>query len=60
MLCKTAPVDFNDPLLELVPEAYLDSEIPSQADLQNAVDDMVRETAAFLMRFSKREVVESL
>ena len=53
MLCKTAPVDFNDPLLELVPEAYLDSEIPSQADLQNAVDDMVRETAAFLMRFSK-------
>ena len=53
MLCKTAPVDFGDPLLELVPEAYLDSEIPSQADLQSAVDGMVRETAAFLVRFSK-------
>ncbi len=53
MLCKTAPIDFSDPLLELVPEAYLDSETPSQADLQSAVDDMVRETAAFLVRFSK-------
>ncbi len=55
MLYKTAPIDFTDPLLELVPEAYLDSAIPSQADLQNAVNQMVRETAAFLMRFSKEE-----
>jgi type I restriction enzyme M protein len=55
MLCKTAPIDFNDPLLELVPEAYLDSEVPSQADLQRAVDEMARETAAFLVRFSKEE-----
>jgi type I restriction enzyme M protein len=55
MLLKTAPIDFSDPLLELVPEAYLDSAIPSQSDLQNAVNQMVRETAAFLMRFSKEE-----
>ncbi len=59
-LCKTAPIDFGDPLLELVPEAYLDSEIPSQAELQGAVDDMVRETAAFLIRFKKEKVVETL
>ncbi|MDD4052046.1 MAG: N-6 DNA methylase [candidate division Zixibacteria bacterium] len=52
-LIKTAPIDYDDPLLELVPEAYLDSNIPSQFELQQAVDDMVRETAAFLMRFSK-------
>jgi hypothetical protein len=26
MLYKTAPIDFGDPLLELLPEAYLDSE----------------------------------
>jgi type I restriction-modification system DNA methylase subunit len=55
MLCKTAPIDFSDPLLELVPEAYLDSEVPSQADLQSAVNEMARETAAFLVRFSREE-----
>jgi type I restriction-modification system DNA methylase subunit len=53
MMCKTAPIDFSDPLLELVPEAYLDSAVPSQRDLQQAVNDMARETAAFLIRFSK-------
>jgi hypothetical protein len=59
MLCKTAPIDFGDPLLELVPEAYLDSPVPSQADLQSAVDGMVRETAAFLMRFAKMTTRQS-
>jgi type I restriction enzyme M protein len=55
MLCKTSPIDFTDPLLELVPEAYLDGKVPSQAELQEAVSDMVRETAAFLVRFSKED-----
>jgi type I restriction enzyme M protein len=52
-LCKTAPIDYGDPLLELLPEAYVDSEQPSPADLAKAVDEMVRETAAFLVRFGK-------
>ncbi|MBA4179200.1 MAG: DNA methyltransferase [Anaerolinea sp.] len=53
MLCKTAPIDFNDPLLELLPEAYLDSTPPTQAELEAAVDVMARETAAFLIRFGQ-------
>ena len=57
-LCKTAPIDFDDPLLELLPEAYLETEMPSAADLSNAVDSMVRETAAFLVRFGKELKVE--
>jgi hypothetical protein len=52
-LCKTAPIDFEDPLLELLPEAYLDTEPPTAADLSRAVEGMVRETAAFLVRFGK-------
>jgi len=52
-LCKTAPIDYVDPLLELLPEAYLDTQEPTAADLSNAVDDVVRETAAFLVRFGK-------
>lgn len=52
-LYKTAPIDFGDPLLELLPEAYLDTAAPSQGDLEQAVEDMTRETAAFLVRFGK-------
>ena len=51
--CKTAPIDFSDPLLELLPEAYLDTEHLSSQDLSRAVDDMARQTAAFLIRFGK-------
>ena len=53
MLYKTSPIDFTDPLLELIPEAYLDSEEPSEDDIQLAVRDMARETAAFLIRFGR-------
>jgi type I restriction enzyme M protein len=55
MLCKTAPIDFDDPLLELLPEAYLDSPNPSTSELEQAVDDMARETAAFLIRFNRED-----
>jgi type I restriction enzyme M protein len=58
-LCKTAPIDYGDPLLELLPEAYVDSEKPSPDDLAKAVDDMVRETAAFLVRFGKEPLAEN-
>jgi hypothetical protein len=58
-VCKTAPIDYDDPLLELLPEAYVDSEKPSAEDLAKAVDDMVRETAAFLVRFGRESRVET-
>jgi type I restriction enzyme M protein len=54
---KTAPIDFSDPSLELLPEVYLDTEPPSPEDLAHAVDDMVRETAAFLVRFGREASV---
>lgn len=50
---KTAPIDYDDPLLELLPEAYLDTEEPTSMALSNAIDDMARETAAFLVRLGK-------
>lgn len=58
-VCKTAPIDYGDPLLELLPEAYVDSEKPSAEDLAKAVDDMVRETAAFLIRFGRETRAET-
>ena len=48
---KTAPVNFDDPLLELVPEAYLDAEEPSMEDITRNADQLVRETAALMIRF---------
>ncbi len=59
MLYKTAPIDFSDPLLELMPEAYLDSVPPTKADLEGAVNQMARDTAAFLIRFSRESETEA-
>lgn len=55
--CKTEPIDFSDPLLELLPEAYLDTEPLSNEDLQKAVEEMAREMAAFLVRFGLEATV---
>jgi type I restriction-modification system DNA methylase subunit len=60
LLCKTAPIDFDDPLLELLPEAYIDSNIPTKKDIDNAVDNLLRETASFLIRFKKETIAEEL
>ncbi len=55
-LCKTAPIDFDDPLLELLPEVYLDTTAPSATEMVHAVEGMVRETAAFLLRFERESM----
>jgi type I restriction-modification system DNA methylase subunit len=56
--CKTAPIDFSDPLLELLPEAYLDTEPLTQAALFKAVDETARQIAAFLVRFGREAAAE--
>ena len=55
MIYKTSPIDFDDPLLELLPEAYLDSTTPSARDLEMAIDTMARDAAAFLIRFRRED-----
>lgn len=60
LLCKTAPIDFSDPLLELLPEAYIDSKPPTKREIEQAVDELLRETASFLIRFKKEDIVEAL
>ncbi len=60
LLCKTAPIDFTDPLLELLPEAYIDNHEPTTAELQRAIDNLARETAAFLIRFRRESAATVL
>jgi hypothetical protein len=60
LLCKTAPIDFDDPLLELLPEAYIDSKPITKAEIESAAEDLVRETASFLIRFRKEATAGKL
>ena len=57
MLCRTAPIDFSDPLLELLPEVYIESAVPTAAEVERVVDRMARDTAAFLVRFGREQIV---
>lgn len=48
------PVDFDDTSLELVPEAYLPQNPPTEEELQTELESLARETAAFILK-SKQE-----
>jgi len=52
---KLSPIDFSDPLLELVPEAYLDSAPISEEQLRDGIEALVRENAAFIIRYKKEK-----
>lgn len=46
---RVCPIDLNDPVLELVPEAYVESRIPEEAGLMARLDRQVRENIASLV-----------
>ena len=55
LLSKTAPIDYSDPLLELLPEVYVDGPELSSSEITQAVAQMVRDHAAFLVKFGKAD-----
>lgn len=46
---KASAVDLEDPLLELVPENYLDQPPLEPAEVQQGIERVIRESAAFLI-----------
>ena len=50
MFYKSCPADFNDPNFELVPEYYLDQSSPTTKEVQDGVEQVIRNAAAFLVR----------
>ena len=48
---RAAPIDLEDPILELAPEAYLESHVPSAAELSARLDGQVRENVGALVAF---------
>ncbi|MGR3303471.1 MAG: HsdM family class I SAM-dependent methyltransferase [Candidatus Scalindua sp.] len=52
---KACPINFDDKELELTPEIYLDSNIPSVDELKENMDTLLREYVAFMIR-NRKEV----
>lgn len=53
--CKSAPINFHDTALELIPEVYLDQKIPSEYEIEAGVKQLVRETVAYIIRAKKED-----
>ncbi len=50
---KSCPINFEDSSLELTPEVYLDSDVPSLEELSENMEGMLREYVGFLIRNRK-------
>ncbi len=57
-LQKACPIDFSDSLLELVPEAYLDQPLLTTDELQNGMEQVVRDAVAYLIRARKEHELD--
>lgn len=55
---KKAPIDYQDEILELCPEAYIDENLPSMDEVKQGVEMTVRDTVAFLIRVGKEDVIK--
>ena len=53
MFQKTSPIDFADPLLELIPENYLDQRPPSSNAIRQGMAAVVRESVAYMIQSNK-------
>lgn len=56
---KACPIDLADPILELVPENYLDQAPPTDEEITESVEHMIRESIAFLIRTRKEDETRS-
>ena len=51
---KLTLLDKNDVNCELVPEAYLDSKVPTEEEIMSGVEELIRESVAFKIRFHNK------
>jgi hypothetical protein len=52
---KACPIDFSDPLLELVPENYLDEARPTRQEIEIGMEQVMRNTLAALVSEGARQ-----
>jgi type I restriction-modification system DNA methylase subunit len=46
---KASPISFEDPLLELVPENYLDEAPPTEREIEVGIERVIRDTISFFV-----------
>lgn len=51
---KASPIDLSDRHLELVPEAHLDSSVPTITDIEEGMENLIRQNVAYMIK-SRRE-----
>lgn len=51
---KICNLDKNDLGIELVPEAYIDSRIPSLPEIEKGIEEMIKEAIAFKIKYSDK------
>lgn len=56
---KAYPIDFEDSMLELVPENYLDQAPPSDDEIREGIEQVIRDSVAFLIRARKEDETNS-
>jgi type I restriction-modification system DNA methylase subunit len=52
---KSSPIDFSDKQLELVPEVYLDQKPPTEKEIEDEIEKLIREDIAFIIRSGKED-----
>lgn len=55
-LQKACPIDFLDKHLELVPEVYLDSKTSNSQELENGMENLIRQSVAYIIKFKRERV----
>lgn len=50
---KASPIDYSDRLLELVPENYLDQAPPTEQEIRQGIEQIIRDSVAFVVRAGK-------
>lgn len=53
---KACPINFSDKNLELVPEAYLDEKTPDVTEIEDGMEQLIRESVAYLIRTGNEEI----
>lgn len=51
---KICNLDKDDKNIELVPEAFIDSRIPSLEEVENGIEEMIKEAIAFKIKYSNK------
>jgi type I restriction enzyme M protein len=56
MFQKACPINSSDKNLELVPEVYLDEKTPDVLEIENGMEQLIRESIAYLIRAGREDV----